>query len=225
MTKRIKTGIKGLDEIVEGGFFEGDFILLAGDAGSGKTIFCSQYICYGAENGEKGIIATFEEDRETLLRNMESLGLEMKRLEKENKVRILDLEAFKGTNLQINLEFILTNIEEFGAKRLTIDSINAFLAACEDKFEYRTIMHFLYKIFKRAGVTTVATCSIPTGAKTLGLGFEEFIADALIILENFLENYELKRRLLVRKMRGTNHSRKYHSVIIDENGMSIVPLI
>jgi len=111
LTKRIKTGIKGLDEIVEGGFFEGDFILLAGDAGSGKTIFCSQYICYGAKNGEKGIIATFEEDRETLLRNMESLGLEMKRLEKENKVRILDLEAFKGTNLQINLEFILTNVE------------------------------------------------------------------------------------------------------------------
>jgi len=225
LTRKIKTGIKGLDEIIEGGFFEGDFILLAGDTGSGKTIFCSQYICYGAENGEKGIIATFEEDRETLLRNMESLGLELGRFEKENKVRILDLEAFKGSNLQLNLEFILSNVEDFGAKRLVIDSINAFLAACEGKFEYRIIMHFLYRMFKRIKVTTIATCSIPTGAKTLGLGFEEFIADALITLENFLENSELKRRLLVRKMRGVNHSRKYHNVIIDKNGMSVVPLI
>jgi len=86
-------------------------------------------------------------------------------------------------------------------------------------------MHFLYRIFKQSGVTTIATCGIPTGSETFGLGFEEFIADVLITLENFLEKYELKRRLLVRKMRGSSHSRKYHNVIIDENGISIVPLI
>lgn len=96
MNNRIKTGIRGLDEIIGGGFFQGDFVLLAGDAGSGKTIFCSQYICYGAKNGENGIIATFEEDRETLIRNMESLGLGIKELEENKKIKILDLEAFKG---------------------------------------------------------------------------------------------------------------------------------
>jgi len=225
LNNRIKTGIRGLDEIIGGGFFQGDFVLLAGDAGSGKTIFCSQYICYGAKNGENGIIATFEEDRETLIRNMESLGLGIKELEENKKIKILDLEAFKGAGLQANLEFIVHNVKTFGAKRLVIDSINAFCAACKEKFEYRTIMHFLYRIFKRSGVTTIATCGIPTGSETFGLGFEEFIADVLIILENYLENYELKRRLLVRKMRGSIHSRKYHNVIIDENGISIVPLI
>jgi len=225
MNKRIKTGIEGLDEIIGGGFLKGDFILLAGDAGSGKTIFCSQYICYGAKNGEKGIIATFEEDKETLMRNMENLGLEIRQLEKEGKVKILDLEAFKGAGLQANMEFIIYNVKTFGAKRLVIDSINAFFAACKEKFEYRALMHFLYRIFKKDGVTTISTCSIPVGSKTLGLGFEEFVADTLMVLENFLENYELKRRLLIRKMRGTNHSRKYHNVIIDENGIHIVPLI
>ena len=129
MNNRIKTGIRGLDEIIGGGFFQGDFVLLAGDAGSGKTIFCSQYICYGAKNGENGIIATFEEDRETLIRNMESLGLGIKELEENKKIKILDLEAFKGAGLQANLEFIVYNVKAFGAKRLVIDSINAFCAA------------------------------------------------------------------------------------------------
>ena len=225
MSERVKSGIRGLDEIIGGGFFKGDFVLLAGDSGSGKTIFCSHYICHGARNGEKGIIATFEEDKDALIRNMENLGLEIGKLEREGKIKIFDLESFKGLGLQVNLEFIISSVETFGAKRLVIDSINAFLAACEEKFEYRTIMHFLYKMFKKSGVTTIATCSVPSGAKTLGLGFEEFIADVLITLENFLEKYELKRRLLVRKMRGSNHSRKYHNVIINENGMSIIPLI
>jgi len=66
------------------------------------------------------------------------------------------------------------------------------------------------------------TCSVPTGQKTLGLGIEEFIADALLILDNVTEEAELKRRLLIQKMRGTEHSRKWHNVLITKHGLEIV---
>jgi KaiC/GvpD/RAD55 family RecA-like ATPase len=67
------------------------------------------------------------------------------------------------------------------------------------------------------------TCSVPTGYKTLGLGIEEFISDSVLSLENVIHEAELKTRFLIRKMRGTNHSRQYHEVIIGKNGLKVVP--
>jgi len=67
------------------------------------------------------------------------------------------------------------------------------------------------------------TCSVPKGAKTLGLGIEEFIADSLLFLENSIDNLELKTRFLIQKMRGTDHSRRYHNVIVTDKGLQIVP--
>ncbi|KPV63717.1 MAG: circadian clock protein KaiC [Candidatus Bathyarchaeota archaeon BA2] len=67
------------------------------------------------------------------------------------------------------------------------------------------------------------TCSVPKGAKTMGLGIEEFIADSVIFLENMIDDLELKTRFIIHKMRGTNHSRKYHNVIITDKGLQIVP--
>jgi len=108
------------------------------------------------------------------------------------------------------------------AKRLVIDSLTAFLSACEEKFEYRTLMHLFYKILKKLDCTTVMTCSVPAGLETLGLGIEEFIADSVITLESIVRDGELKTRFLIRKMRGTNHSKKYHEVMIDDEGLKIV---
>jgi len=114
-------------------------------------------------------------------------------------------------------------VREMKAKRLVIDSLTAFLTACQEKFEYRMLMHLFYKILKKLGCTTIATCSVPTGLNTLGLGIEEFIADSVITLESTVRNGQLKTRFLVRKMRGTNHSKKYHEVVIDRKGLKIVP--
>ncbi len=223
MVERVKSGVEGLDKLMEGGFPKGDTILLAGNTGSGKTIFSTQFICEGAtKHGEKGVYATFEEDAKTLKRNMLRFGYDLEKLERKGLIRVLDLEAIKGSGLSANIEFILSAVREMNAKRLVIDSLTAFLSACQEKFEYRTLMHLFYKILKKLGCTTVMTCSVPTGLETLGLGIEEFIADSVITLESTVRDGELKTRFLIRKMRGTSHSKKYHEVIIGGKGLEIV---
>lgn len=222
--ERIKSGVTGLDELVEGGFIKGDSILLAGGTGSGKTIFATEFIYNGAvKHGEKGVYATFEEDAKTLKRNMLKFGFDLEELEHKDLVRVIDLEALKGGGLSANIEFVMGELRRIGAERLVIDSLTAFLSACNERFEYRTLMHVFYRMLKAYGVTTIMTCSMPTGAKTLGLGIEEFIADSVLILESETEGIELKTRFLVRKMRGTEHSKKYHNVIISGKGLQIVP--
>ena len=223
MVERVKSGIDGMDRLVEGGFLKGDVILLAGNTGSGKTILSAQFIHEGAAKyGENGVYATFEENAETLKRNLLRFGFDLEKLESEGLIKVLDLEAIKGAGLSANIEFILNALREISAQRLVIDSLTAFLSACQEKFEYRTLMHLFYKILKKLGCTTVMTCSVPTGLETLGLGIEEFIADSVITLESMIHDGELKTRFLIRKMRGTNHSKKYHEVIIGGKGLEIV---
>ncbi len=222
--ERVRTGIEGLDELVDGGVIKGEVILLAGTTGSGKTIFSTQFIYNGAMHyGERGVYATFEEDETSLKRNMEKLGMNLEKLEQDGTIKVIGLQAMRDVGLNANLDYVLKTVNELKAERLVIDSLTAFLVGTGEKFEYRTLMHLFYKILKKMGCTTIMTCSIPTGADTLGLGIEEFIADSVIVLENVMVDTELKTRFLIRKMRGTGHSRTYHDVIIGENGLKIVP--
>jgi circadian clock protein KaiC len=222
--KRIPTGVEGLDGLIEGGFLKGDVFLLAGNTGSGKTIFSMEFICNGATAyQEKGVYATFEEDEKTLKRNMAKLGFDLDKLEQDGLIRVVGLEAMKGAGLNVNIEFLLNAIKDLKAERLVVDSLTAFFIANQEKFEYRTLMHIFYKVLKTLNCTTIMTCSVPTGSTTLGLGIEEFIADSVLSLENVVHEAELKTRFLIRKMRGTRHSRQYHEVIISENGLKIVP--
>jgi len=226
LSGRVPTGIDGLDALIEGGFLRGDIILVAGGSGSGKTILSTQFIHNGAtQHGEKGVYATFEEDSKTLKRNMLKFGFNLERLEREGTIKLIDLEALKGEGLSANLQFILNALEKIKGKRLVIDSLTAFLTACQEKFEYRMLMHLLYKMLKTQDITTIMTCSVPMGVEMLGVGIEEFVADSLILLENVIYGLELKTKFIIRKMRGTNHSRKYHDVIITDKGLQILPFV
>lgn len=224
LTERVQTGIDGLDGLIEGGFLRGDIILVAGGTGSGKTIFSTQFIYNGAtQYDENGVFATFEEDAKTLKRNVLRFGFDLERLEREGTVKLIDLETLKGGGLSANIEYVLGALEKINGKRLVIDSLTAFLSACTEKLEYRTLMHLIYRMLKTRGYTTIMTCSVPKGAETLGLGIEEFVADSVIYLENVIDSLELKTKFLIRKMRGTDHSRKYHNVVITDKGLQIVP--
>jgi KaiC/GvpD/RAD55 family RecA-like ATPase len=224
LSKRVPTGIEGFDDLIEGGFLRGDVILLAGGAGSGKTIFSTQFIQNGAtQYNEKGVFATFEEDAKTLRRNMLRFGFDYEKLERQGAIRVIDLEALKGDGISANVQFILEALKETDGKRLVIDSLTAFFMACPEKFEYRSLMHLIYRMLKTREITTIMTCSMPLGAETLGLGIEEFVADSVILFDNVIDSLELKTRLLIRKMRGTDHSKKYHNVLLTSKGMQIVP--
>jgi len=224
MMVRVPSGINGLDPLIEGGFLKGDLILLAGGTGCGKTIFSTQFIYNGyLLYGEKGVLVTFEEDVWTLRRNMLRFGFDLDELERQGGIKTIDAEAHSAEDLTSNIEHILNVLDDLQATRLVIDSLTAFLTASQQQFEFRTLMHLIYKTLKTRGCTTIMTCSVPSGTQVYGLGIEEFIADSVMVLESYSTGVELKTRFYVKKMRGTNHSKRYHSVLVTNKGMEIIP--
>jgi circadian clock protein KaiC len=223
--ERIQTGIPGLDPLIQGGLTPGDFVLLVGGIGTGKTILSSEFAYNGAkELSQPSVYATFEEDAASLRRNMLKLGLDFEPLENSKKVRLLDLEALEGRGMGSNIDTILTAIDEVKAKRLVIDSLTAFLSGATGKFDYSFLMHLIYKTLKREKITTIVTVSRFGEQTDYSLGLEEFVADGVFYMENYLaDNMELKTRFMVRKLRGTEHSRKYHTVVFSSKGIEILP--
>jgi circadian clock protein KaiC len=223
---RLKTGIPGLDPLIQGGLQKGDFILLLGDLGTGKTVFSSQFVYNSAKlYNETAVFATFEEDTKSLKRNMLRFGMDLNALEKEGKVKVLDLEALEGRGMGSNIEALLKALDDIGARRLVVDSMTAFMSGAEQKFDYSFLMHLIYKTLKREGVTTLMTVSKPQGTGIVPeMGVEEFVADGIFELRNYISrDVEIKTQFLIRKMRGTEHSRKFHSVLFTPHGMEILP--
>lgn len=222
--ERVKSGVPGLDGLMEGGFPPGSITIIAGSTGSGKTIFGTQFIHNGAvQNNERGVFATLEEDARTFKTNMQRFGFNLDKLEEEGKILILDHEMLRSGGLDVNLRFIAEKMEEIKATRLVIDSLTAFLAACEEKLAYRSALYLMQDQLKANNCTTLMTVSIPSGSQTLGMGIEEFMADSVIQLENVVQDLEIRTRFIIRKMRGTGHSRKFHRVMFLPSGLEIVP--
>ncbi|HXW37899.1 MAG TPA: ATPase domain-containing protein [Nitrososphaerales archaeon] len=222
---RVPTGVSGLDPLIQGGLLKGDFVLLTGGIGTGKTIFSSQFVYNGAKQSDmKAVFATFEEDVTSLKRNMLKFGMDFDALEKEKLVKLVDLEALEGRGMGTNIDMLLGALDELKAKRLVVDSLTAFLSGATQKFDYSFLMHLIYKTLKREGITTVMTVSRFQETGDFSSNIEEFVADGIFQLENYLtDNMELRSRFIVRKLRGTDHSRKYHRVVFTQKGLEILP--
>lgn len=225
VTERIPTRVEGLDPLIQGGLQKGDFVLLTGGIGTGKTIFSSQFVYNSAKlDNEHAVFATFEEDIASLKRNMRVFGMDFDVLEKEKKVKLLDLESLEGRGMGSNIETLLGALDDINAKRLVVDSLTAFLSGAKEKFDYSFLMHLVYKTLKREGITTLMTVSKFQADQPMSSGIEEFVADGIFQLENYVgKNMELRTRFLVKKLRGTEHSRKYHTVAFTPNGINILP--
>ncbi|MBI2126811.1 MAG: AAA family ATPase [Thaumarchaeota archaeon] len=216
---RIEPGVRGLDSLIEGGFIIGDVHILAGGPGTGKTIFSSHF-AYNAISklGKRAVYATFEESAEYFKRNAKQFGMDFSPYEKSGKIRILDLDTLRGKGLESNISLLLAALEEIEGEILVIDSLTALLMACETSFELRSFMKTLYRSVKNNGTTALMTVSTTSEGK---LGPETFLVDSVMLLENWMDKFEFKTRFIVLKMRGTDHSRKYHSVILSPEGLSI----
>jgi circadian clock protein KaiC len=207
---RIPTGIDGLDALIEGGLIRGDMHILAGAPGTGKTILASTF-AYNAVISEKErvVYASFEESTDYLLRNMKKLGIDLAAAEKAGNLQVIDLDALKGKELENNVQLLITAVKETKSTVLVIDSLTALLLATESKFELRAFMKSVYKTLKNQGVTTLLTISQTPGA---GFGIEGFVADSVMLLENVVDKDQFKTRLIILKMRGTEHSKRFHTV-------------
>ena len=203
--ERVSTGIDGLDAVVEGGFPRGSLILVAGNPGTGKTIFSAHFLYRGAvDYGDTGVYVSFTESYESFCRSMENLGFDFRKLEKEKKFVYLDLATLREDGFSSILSRILEEVLELNAKRLVIDSLSAIIQAFEKPVDIRITLHtIISKIINQAKCTTLMIVEIPFGEKRTGLGIEEFMADGVIVLKVGELYRRIYRSMEIRKVRGT----------------------
>jgi circadian clock protein KaiC len=223
---RVTTGIKGLDSLLEGGFPRGSMVLLAGSPGSGKTIASAQFLYHGATKcDENGVYVSFAEQKNVFVNNMARFGLDFRGLENEGKFKFLDMATTTEAGISETLNAVIKEALSIKAQRLVIDSFSAMALAFEKKIEARVILHAFEKMMHQTGSTTLLLVEIPTGNSELGLGFEEFVADGLILFETIEEKIGIKKRAIIRKMRGTHHNQNYSNILISNQGISLMPYV
>jgi len=202
---RVPSGIDGLDPLIDGGFPKGSLILLAGNPGTGKTVFGVQFLCKGAKDyGENGIYVSFAESEDTLFHNMSKLfGYDLKIVE-DGKIKVLDFTTVTEKGLSTILEMILEEVTALKAKRLVIDSFSAMAQAFKEPIEARIILHnILGKIVRQLGCTIILIVEVPTGSEKIGVSIEEFVADGVIVLRRDNLEGRLIREIEIEKLRGT----------------------
>ena len=223
---RVATGIPGFDEMLEGGFPAGSLITLAGRPGTGKTIFGSQFLYYGAkEHKEPGMYVSMLEGRKQYQRNMHRLGLEIAPLEAKGLFRFLEMPTLTAEGLPAIWEEIVRNIEEYNIVRLVIDSFTAMTQAFQTQGDLRVFTHMLLgKIVGGAGCTTLMITETPHADASTGAGaaMQEFIADGVLHFSLVPVTGDARVRYLeITKMRGTDHQMGLIPVEIGSRGISV----
>ena len=218
---RVPTGVKGFDELIQGGIPKGATVLVSGGAGSGKTIFATTFIYEGARKyGDPGLLVTVEDNLKNIVWNMENFGWDIKSLEQRNLMKIyrMHLDPRKPIEPQIDkeLDIITSMVKDIGAVRLTVDSTTAFGAWISDPGKLRNLLFRFSDYLKDLNCTTILTAET-NGTDFSAFGVEEFVADGIFMMY-FIPPH---RSIFVRKLRGTKHSPSVHPCAITSNGVEV----
>lgn len=216
---RTKTGVPGLDEILNGGIPRGNLTVLSGDPGSGKTCLGLGYLFYGATKYyEKGVFVSLEETEEEIIKIAAEFGWDYSKLVREDKIRIITLELYDFEKLQNIIEDV---VSEIGAKRIVIDPGVVFKLFFEKELDARKKILSLGRLLKRIGVTAIITNEINLDRTTSLFGLEEYVADGVLLLYHTKIRKRFERSIAVLKMRGTKTSESTHPVRITSSGIEV----
>ena len=227
---KCSTGIKGLDQITEGGLPKNRTTLIYGGAGSGKTLLGLDFLIKGASSyNEPGIFMSFEETEEELYNDVASLNLDLRGLVSQKKILLqyVLLERKDILESDFNLEGIFIRLEQaidsIGAKRVVLDSVESLFAGITDAGILRLEIKRLFRWLKEKQVTAILTGEPGQGSYTRQ-GLEEYISDCIIFLDNRVTEEIAIRRIRVIKYRGSNHGTNEYPFIIDKDGLSVIPI-
>jgi len=225
------TGVEGLDEITEGGFPQGRPTLICGGAGCGKTLLSMQFLIKGiTDYNEPGVFMSFEEPSRDLSLNVQSLGFDLEKLKAEKKlvvdyVRVERAEIEETGEYDLDGLFVRLNyaIDTVKAKRVVLDTIEALFAGLDNQAILRAELRRLFHWLKEKGVTAIITGE--RGEATLTRqGLEEYVSDCVIILDHRVIEQVSTRRLRIIKYRGSTHGTNEYPFLIDEDGISVLPI-
>jgi circadian clock protein KaiC len=225
------TGIKGLDEVTDGGLPRGRPTLICGPAGSGKTLLGMEFLVRGMSDfGEPGVFVAFEETREDLVANVASLGFDLAQFEADgmlvlDHINISAAEVIEAGDWDLDALFIRlgASIDRVGATRVVVDTIETLFGAFTDTGRLRSELQRLFLWLKDRGVTAVITAERGDGALTRH-GIEEYVSDCVIVLDHLVSDETSIRRLRVLKYRGSLHGTNQYPFLIGKRGISVQPI-
>jgi len=220
---RVETGVRCLDEALQGGLPLGSMTLIAGKPGTGKTLLSGEFLYRGASQGENCLYVSLSEGRQSFLEYMSRVGRDLTAEDTWSRLEVMDLVTVKEAGLDVLVEMITSHIEETHAKRLVIDSFTALSNAFTETIDARVTLHILSKILAHIHCTTLLVTEMPTGSKKIGLGVEEFVADGIIALRREILNGGVFRELEIIKMRGTLIERPLHAFTL-HRGFRVLPM-
>ncbi|MEX6505945.1 circadian clock protein KaiC [Jiella sp. M17.18] len=226
-----RTGIEGFDELTLGGVPTGRPTLVCGSAGCGKTLFGSTFLVNGIrQEGEPGIFVSFEERPSDIAANVASLGFAVDDMVADGKLLIehIAIDASEVAEIgDYDLEGLFLRLElaidEIGAKRIVLDTIESLFSAFSNPAILRAEIRRLFDWLKDKGLTAVITGERGDGTLTRQ-GLEEYVSDCVILLDHRVHNQVSTRRLRIVKYRGTAHGTNEYPFLIDEDGFSVLPV-
>lgn len=225
------TGIEGLDIITGGGLPKGRATLVCGGTGTGKTILALEFLYRGiTQFNEPGVLLTFEESSSDVILNMRSLGFDLESLV-ANQSLVMDFvalnpeEVVEAGSYNLDALFIRLSqaIDSIGAKRVVLDTIDVLFSALPNPARLRTELHRLFQWLKDKGVTAIVTGEGGRQTYTRD-GLEEYVSDCVILLTANMENRMATRCLRIIKYRGSYHGTNEYPFVVDQHGVSLVPI-
>jgi circadian clock protein KaiC len=225
------TGIRGLDQITDGGLPRGRSTLVCGGPGAGKTLLGIEFLARGARDfGEAGVFVSFEERADDLAKNAFSLGFDLGRLVRSKRFAVEHIVLDRNQLLEAgeyDLEGLFIRlgaaIDAVGAKRVVLDTIEALFGVLTNQGILRAELNRLFSWLKDRGVTTVITAERGQGVLTRH-GLEEYVSDCVIVLDQRVDDQIATRRLRIVKYRGSTHGTNEYPFLIDRTGFVVLPI-
>ena len=226
------TGIRGFDAITAGGLPRGRSTLVTGSAGTGKTLFAMEFLLRGIlEHGEPGVLMTFEESAEDLAANVVSLGFDVPALVAANRLKVescqmrpSEIVMTGGFDLEALFVRLETAVDQVGARRVVLDTIEVLLGAFRDEAIVRGELARLFEWLKQRGLTTVITGERGRRGELTRYGIEEYVSDCVIVLDQRIQEEVSTRRLRLVKYRGSPHGTNEYPFLITDRGFMVLPI-
>lgn len=240
---RASSGVKGLDDILGGGFPKGRTILVVGSPGSGKTILAMQFLRAGAAAGERSIYVTFDEKPEQVKENVSAFNWDLDRLEAEGKIMFVDATPFRRARVpsailqrpgdlpvqevvpELTLSGFIATVkrlaEEEGVTRLAVDPITSLSLRYQSLLKRRRAMLMLFDALSSTGATCLVTSEMRTSMLSRRFQLEEFLSQGVVLLRTGIHGGNVVRAIQVEKMRGIAHDTQLRPYLIGQSGIEV----
>ena len=223
--RRLSMGVSGLDEMLGGGIFEGDSCLVAGPSGTGKSALATQFVDEGLRRGESAVIAIFEERPKGYTDRAASIGLDLITPQKKGKLEILYVRPL-DLSVDETMQEILDAVERVGAKRLVIDSLVGLEMALAPGFreDFRESLYRMIGALTGAGITILSTVEVEDTFTALPFSqyVISFLTDDIIRMRYVEINGQLRKVMVIIKMRGSNHTKDIREYVLTDKGVKII---